>query len=88
MQGSIKGIQRQIHCLKDINDQGEGTTNYWGLRRNWKYLYYKKQFLEDIKPATFYLNTAIIQIVSGLCRFLEFITGAILSCGLRNYQRM
>ena len=52
MQRSIRGIQRQKDCLKDINDQGEGTTNYWGLRRNWKYLYYIKQFLEEIKPAT------------------------------------
>jgi len=51
---TYQGIQRQMHCLKDTNDQGWVLRIKWRLRRNWKYLYDKSRFLEVVKPATFY----------------------------------
>jgi hypothetical protein len=46
------GYSKANALLKGYKRSREGITNYWELRRNWKYLYYKKQNLE-FKPATF-----------------------------------
>jgi len=67
------GIQRQIHCLKDTNEQGVGyelLVNYVGIGSIYTI---KSSSWKKLNRRPFYLNTAIIQIVSGLCRSLEFL---------------
>lgn len=79
---SIMDIQRQMHSLKDTNDHGEGITNFGDCVGIGSIYTIKTVPGSKLNRRLFYLSSAIFQIVSGLCRFLEFFAGRkMVSCG-------
>jgi hypothetical protein len=72
-ENSIMDIQRQMHFLKDTNDHGEGITNFGDCVGIGSIYTIKTVPGSNLNRRLFYQSSAIIQIVSGLCRFLEFM---------------